>query len=115
MLDWGFATYTVIRPSENAEITGEVKVVKGTSDYATPKLSGDFEVVIEKAMQSSVTNEVQLAESLDAPVAAGDEIGKVIFYSNGEQIGECPLVASEDIPRKTFSQIYLEILKKWLR
>lgn len=114
MLDWGFANYTLVRPVETTEITGEVKVAKGLKEFVTPKPKEDFEVLIDKTLQNSVTGEVELVEGVEAPVSKGDEIGKVVFYANGEKLGECPLVAAEDVPRKTFSQIYLDILKKWL-
>jgi D-alanyl-D-alanine carboxypeptidase (penicillin-binding protein 5/6) len=40
---------------------------------------------------------VQLNPSLEAPVAKGAVIGKVVATANGKPIGEAPLVAQADV------------------
>ena len=45
---------------------------------------------------------MQLAESLEAPVAEGDVIGKVILKIGEETVGECPITAGETVEKRTF-------------
>jgi D-alanyl-D-alanine carboxypeptidase (penicillin-binding protein 5/6) len=51
-----------------------------------------------------VQTSVQLKQPLEAPVAKGALVGKVIATSNGKQVGEAPLVAQADVERAGFVQ-----------
>ena len=42
---------------------------------------------------------VELKPGLEAPVAKGAVVGKVVATSNGKPIGEAPLVAQADVER----------------
>jgi D-alanyl-D-alanine carboxypeptidase (penicillin-binding protein 5/6) len=46
-----------------------------------------------------VQTAVELKPGLEAPVAKGAVIGKVIATSNGKPIGEAPLVAQAEVER----------------
>jgi len=46
-----------------------------------------------------VQTSVQLKSDLEAPVAKGAVIGKVVATSNGKTVGETPLVAQADVER----------------
>jgi D-alanyl-D-alanine carboxypeptidase (penicillin-binding protein 5/6) len=49
-----------------------------------------------------VQTSVQLKPDLEAPVAKGAVIGKVVATSNGKPVGEAPLVAQADVERAGF-------------
>jgi D-alanyl-D-alanine carboxypeptidase (penicillin-binding protein 5/6) len=51
-----------------------------------------------------VQTAVELKPGLEAPVAKGALIGKVVATSNGKPIGEAPLVAQVDVERAGFLQ-----------
>lgn len=52
---------------------------------------------------------VQINPKLEAPVAKGAVIGKVVAESNGKAVGEAPLVAQADVERAGF------MLRTWQR
>jgi D-alanyl-D-alanine carboxypeptidase len=52
-----------------------------------------------------------LPVDVEAPVEKGQIIGKVIFKLNDEKIGEYSLVSEEEIPRLTFTEAFLRILR----
>ena len=56
----------------------------------------------------------ELPEKIEAPVTAGDEIGKVVFWMNQKELGRVALIALEDAKRAGFSDylkiIFLELL-----
>jgi D-alanyl-D-alanine carboxypeptidase (penicillin-binding protein 5/6) len=56
-----------------------------------------------------VSTSVQLKPALEAPVAKGDVIGKVVAESNGHPVGEAPLVAQVAVERAGF------MLRSWQR
>jgi D-alanyl-D-alanine carboxypeptidase (penicillin-binding protein 5/6) len=46
-----------------------------------------------------VQTAVELKAGLEAPVAKGAVIGKVVATANGKPVGEAPLVAQADVER----------------
>ncbi|HAB00886.1 MAG TPA: D-alanyl-D-alanine carboxypeptidase [Ruminococcaceae bacterium] len=99
LLDYGFANYEITQP-ELSELS-PVKVTHGTAPEVSSVCRADS-ILLEKGQKSQIKQEVQLAESLEAPVAEGDVIGKVILKIGEETVGECPITAGETVEKRTF-------------
>ncbi len=56
-----------------------------------------------------MSTSVQVQPGLEAPVAKGAVIGKIVAESNGKPVGEAPLVAQADVKRAGF------MLRLWQR
>jgi D-alanyl-D-alanine carboxypeptidase (penicillin-binding protein 5/6) len=54
-----------------------------------------------------VQTSIQLNPNLEAPIAKGAVIGKVIATSNGKTVGEAPLLAQAEVERSGF------LLRAW--
>ena len=54
---------------------------------------------------------VTLADSVEAPVAAGSQLGTLTITSGEEVVAELPILAGEEIPRVTFSQMLVQMLR----
>jgi D-alanyl-D-alanine carboxypeptidase (penicillin-binding protein 5/6) len=72
----------------------------------------DFKpILIEKGNKDKIEQNIELPVDVEAPVEKGQIIGKVIFKLNDEKIGEYSLVSEEEIPRLTFTEAFLRILR----
>ncbi len=110
LLDYGFANYTLVQP-EAGEIP-TVPVTLGTVEEIVP-VPGDLApLLIEKSKKSGITTHVEVAESVTAPVEAGQRLGTLTVKSNGEPLASISLVAPEEIPRLTWWQITKSLLQK---
>lgn len=47
--------------------------------------------------------QLQLKENLTAPIRKGEQIGRIIYLLNGEKIFSCPVLATQDIQKNTFT------------
>jgi D-alanyl-D-alanine carboxypeptidase (penicillin-binding protein 5/6) len=56
---------------------------------------------------TTVQTSVELKPGLEAPVAKGTVIGKVVATSNGKPVGEAPLVAQAEVERSAW------LLRAW--
>ena len=54
---------------------------------------------------------VALEESVPAPVALGDRLGTLTVSSGEETVAEIPLLAGEEVPRITYGQMFLRLLR----
>ena len=110
LLAYGFANYTLVQP-EAGEIPA-VPVTLGTVEKIVP-VPGDLApLLIEKSKKSGITTHVEVAESVTAPVEAGQRLGTLTVKSNGEPLASISLVAPEEIPRLTWWQITKSLLQK---
>lgn len=64
--------------------------------------------------EDNVSVEVQMPDTLQAPVEKGEIIGKVVYYINGEVFDLFPICIEEDSPAIDFMWCVQKILKKWV-
>ena len=68
-------------------------------------------LLLEKSKAGALTQTVELAGSASAPVAAGDRLGTLTVTAGEETVAEIPILAGETVPRITFSQMLVRLLR----
>lgn len=102
LLDYGFANYTCFVPQPPEEGMTSVAVRGGVERRVQPGCAPGQGIVVEKATLEKITQRVELAEQLEAPVAAGQVIGRVVVEAEGEVLGEYPITAAAAVERMTW-------------
>ena len=110
MLDYGFANFALVTPT--LEDVPQVPVTLGTSDTVKLIPEGTAGLLIDKAMKNSITTEISTEESVSAPVAKGQTLGTMTVKSGETVLTQIPLVAAEDIPRLTWWDLFLQVLRQ---
>ena len=110
MLDYGFANFALISPTLEEE--AGVPVTLGRSGTVRVQLSGDTGLLIDKGQKSSVTTELTLEPSVTAPVSRGQRLGTLTIRAGDTVLAQLPLVAAEEVARKTWGDLILVVLKK---
>ena len=111
LLDYGFANYALVQPTLDVELA-PVPVVLGSMETVQPVPEEQTPILIDKAKQAGITRTVELAESVDAPVAEGQQLGLLRIEADGELLKEIPLVAAEAVPKLTFGEIFGMLLRR---
>ncbi|MDB5846817.1 MAG: serine-type D-Ala-D-Ala carboxypeptidase, partial [Rhodoferax sp.] len=83
------------------------KVNFGKADTVAAGLGTPWTLTVPRGQK--VETSAQLKPDLEAPVAKGAVIGKVVAESNGKTLGETPLIAQADVERSGF------IVRLWQR
>jgi D-alanyl-D-alanine carboxypeptidase (penicillin-binding protein 5/6) len=107
LLGWGYANFERATPIEPAAVVASPKIRFGKADTVAAGLASPWTVTVPRGQK--VSTSVQLKPALEAPVAKGDVIGKVVAESNGHPVGEAPLVAQVAVERAGF------MLRSWQR
>ena len=110
LLNYGFATYSLASAAPQTPLA-PVPVSLGTQATVQPVLGAGDRLLVEKAQAGSLVQTVELAESVEAPVAVGDPLGTMTVTCGEEIIAQLPLVAGEAVPRITFGQMLLRMLR----
>ncbi len=111
LLDYGFANYNYSSIDAGLEENTELEVIKGTEKTVGIKPQSTLDVLLPKSASGKIERKTVLSENVTAPVKKGDVLGTVTVTLDGEQLGEIPLVANEDVERLTFGVTLGLILK----
>ena len=97
LLGWGFGSFEKVTPIAANAVVGTAKVSFGKADTTPAVLGAPWMLTVPRGQ--SVQTTVELIADLQAPVAKGAVIGKVIATANGKPVGEAPLVAQTEVER----------------
>ena len=110
MLDYGFANYAVVQPQLQQELSVPVVLGKAGTVSLQPQRSGGL--LVDKGKKAGITTEVTVQESAAAPVSRGDPLGTLVLRSGEEILAQIPLVAAEDVPRLTWLDLFILVLRR---
>ena len=110
MLDYGFANFALVEPALSGDY--RVKVTLGTADTveAVPVQLPQF--LIDKAQRGDVKTEITLEEEVAAPVSQGQKLGTLTIKAGDQVLAQVNMVAKEAVPRLTWWQIFLHVLRR---
>ncbi len=97
LLGWGYGSFEKATPIQPNAVVGTAKVSFGKADTVAAGLAAPWNLTVPRGQQ--VQTAVTLNPGLQAPVAKGAVIGKVVATSNGKPVGEAPLVAQAEVER----------------
>ena len=111
LLDYGFANFALVDPQmpENAQ----VPVTLGTNDSVSAVPAEEGALLIDKAQRNQITTQIQLEESVSAPVSKGQRLGTMTVKAGEQILSQIPLVAQEGVERLDFGDIFRILLKKF--
>ena len=107
LLSHGFATYGLYRPEVALDA---IPVTLGTCETITPVLQSGTPVLMEKGQISKAQCQIELAQSIQAPVEQGQILGTVTVTADGQTLAEIPIVAPAAVEKLTWWQVTKELL-----
>ena len=110
LLDYGYATYSVVRPGLKEGRTVAVHLGKETS--VPVELVDRREILVDKAKRTSLSAKVELVQAVPAPVEKGQKLGTIKVYSDEKMLIQLPLVAGEAVEKLSFWDVYKIILRQ---
>ncbi|MBQ8975531.1 MAG: D-alanyl-D-alanine carboxypeptidase [Oscillospiraceae bacterium] len=110
LLNYAFANYALIN-NEPDNVLSPVPVRLGRQKAVQPVLTQMENILIGKNDAQSVEKTVQLEEQLTAPIEKGQTIGKLTVRAGENVVGEYELVASDDVPRITWLEVFLSLMR----
>jgi D-alanyl-D-alanine carboxypeptidase (penicillin-binding protein 5/6) len=100
LLDWAFretANYTI---ATKGAVLAEAPVWMGKAQTVPLTVPQDLIATLPRAAKSKVTAKAVFDGPLQAPIAAGREVGKLVISAPDRPDFEAPLVAAADVPEK---------------
>lgn len=113
ILDYGFSSFEVMLVNRKGETAGDVHVRKGLGVSVPVAYESNEAILLKRGQKGNLKEEIRLPEYLDAPVAAGDKGGEVVFTLNNEVIKKIPLVTTGDVAKATWLKMFWRMAVHW--
>ena len=110
LLDYGFATYSVVRPGLKAGRTVAVHLCK--QNTVPVELTERREILVDKAKRTSLTARVELAQLVPAPVEKGQQVGTISVYAGEKLLIQLPLAAAQAVAKLSFGDVFKLVLAR---
>jgi len=113
LLDYGFNNYSYKSFGNQGEIVKTVAVTKGVSQEVNAVYETSPSFLIKKGEESSITYEISLTDSIQAPVTQGQQLGTITYSLNGTQLDTVSLVAECSVEKVGLLNITKHIFNNW--
>ena len=104
LLNYGFASYGLAEIQTPGDLS-PIPVRLGAEKAVTARLEGETALLAEKEKLGALETELAMETELSAPVAVGQEVGRLTVTRGGETLAEFPLVADRAVARLTYWQL----------
>ena len=110
LLSYGFANWSLVPVHPDA--LAPVPVTLGKADYVQPVPARECTILLEKSSAGKVTTETVMEETVEAPVAEGQVLGRLIVRVNGEAADSIDLVAARPVERITVGSVLKGLMRR---
>lgn len=114
LLDHGFANYAIYRAAPSDLLPDIVSVLHGESDGVRPVADTSQPLLIAKGGEKRLKQTLQLASDVEAPVTAGQILGKIVYTLDGKECGSCTVRAANGVARLGFGGALRRLIKALL-
>ncbi|MBO5300337.1 MAG: D-alanyl-D-alanine carboxypeptidase [Clostridia bacterium] len=113
MLDYGFATYSVIDMAPEKEITLEVK--KGKEPTVTAIPDSGFSAVVKKGSGKNTEVIIEFEPSIEAPIEKGTQVGTVSYKIGDETVSVVPIRTVNSVEKADVGDFFVKIIREILK
>ncbi len=114
LLDYGFANYSFKSFAQKGDTVKEIPVSKGTISSVSAILANNAGVVLKKGEENNIVQNVNLPDSISAPIKEGDKLGEISYSQNNETIATIDIVAKNSVDKIDFPNMIKYVFKSWI-
>ncbi len=114
LLNYGFGKCQVYQDA-NEDTLPPLAVQGGTEDSVPLAYQSGFSYLdVSGADLSSITKELKLPKSAEAPIKKGSVAGKAVYMLGGKEIGSVDILCQKDIKKALFQDYFKDALESFL-
>lgn len=113
LLDYGFSNYSYKSFGTQGEVVKSIAVTKGISQEINAVYETSPSFLVKKGEESGITYELNLNDSVKAPITQGQQLGTIKYYLNGSELETVSLVAENSVEKIGLLNMTKSILNNW--
>ncbi|MBX6349934.1 MAG: D-alanyl-D-alanine carboxypeptidase [Clostridia bacterium] len=106
LLDWGFREFEERTLATVDAPVARLPVVGGTRAAVAVRPAADLRLAVSRLEAPEVRVSLELPARVEAPVAAGAYLGRLVAWAGSERLGDVPLVAGETVARGRILRLF---------
>jgi D-alanyl-D-alanine carboxypeptidase (penicillin-binding protein 5/6) len=114
LMDWAFANFEDVTLFTAGDVVERVPVWLGTSPTVSLVGGRDLTVTMPRNWRNSASIKVSYATPIQAPVAKGTPLGKLVVSGQGVPVMDVPLLAGEDVSRLSLPGRAIAVLSHYV-
>lgn len=113
LLDYGFNTYSYSEFGKKDDVVKSLHVSKGTLKDVNAILEHSTGALVKKGEEKNLVQNINLQDTIQAPVTRGQILGEVTYSFNGEVVGRTNIIAEKDISQITLWSMAGHLFQTW--
>ena len=113
LLDYGFTNFSYSSFGNQGDTVKSISVTKGVNSEVSCIYETSPSFLIKKGEESGITYELNLNESVQAPIEQGQSLGSVTYYLNGNKLDSVNLVAESSVNKIDLINMTRHVFSKW--
>ena len=90
-----------------------VSVSKGVNSEVNAVYETSPSFLIAKGQEASISYEISLNDSVQAPVSQGQQLGTVTYYLDGDKLSTVSLVAETSVDKINLFSMTKSVINNW--
>lgn len=113
LLNYAFANFENKHILDKSVKLAELEIRLGKQKVAQIFAKDDYFALIKKGEKSEYETQLELPNSIKAPLKNQSSVGRAIIIKQGKVIGEVELVVSEEIEKLTYKDAFKDVVSHW--
>lgn len=113
LLDYGFNNFEYRTFANQGETVKQINVQKGIKQTVEVVFEKDVGILVQKGQANSISQTINLEDSIMAPIAEGETLGKVMYSLGEMQLLEANLIAKEEVKKINMFTMTCKIYENW--
>lgn len=114
LLDYGFKNYTSSQLSTSNDILKTVSVQRGVESTINATFSNTKSILIPKGQESKIVQEVNIPDTIAAPISKGEKIGEINYFLDEKQLCSVDIVSDKTVKKNSFANMSSYLFKRWI-
>ncbi len=113
LLDYGFNNFEYKKLAVKNDVIKQVGINKGIEHSVNAILETDSGILIEKGQDKNIEQQIEIPDTISAPIEQGEVLGTIVYRLNGEEIGNVNIIAEKSVQRNSTFHMIEYVYTKW--
>lgn len=115
LLNYGYANCSLYTDNEMPQLP-QIEVEGGKEESVPLKYEGEFSYLSLSGEDfSAVEKELDIPETLAAPVAEGQSVGRLVYRLGGKELGSVEVKTAQAVEKAGYSDYLGKMFKEWMK
>ncbi len=114
LLDYGFNNFSFEQFGKKNDVVKTINVDKGVAPSVDAILAKTAGTLVKKGNSKNIEQNLNLADTISAPIEAGQKLGEVSFTLNGKTLSTVDIVAKSSVEKINLFTMSKKVLYSWV-